>query len=339
MAQPTFQETTRETSPGHRAFPQAFGRSGPLVEVRPDVACLPQPIVNVYFYGAPQAPSGSWVLMDAGLPLFGDRIVRAAAERYGPDSRPAAIILTHGHFDHVGALPGLADRWGVPVYAHELEIPYLTGGSSYPPPDPAVGGGAMSFLSRFYPRGPIDLRTRVRTLPADGTVPGMPGWRWLHTPGHTAGHVSLFRDSDRTLIAGDAFVTTKQESAVAALITKPQEVHRPPAYYTPDWQAARQSVEKLALLRPEVAATGHGLPMAGEQLRQGLDELVDDWGLVALPSYGRYVRRPAVIDERGVVSVPPPVFDPQLAAVAGIGIAALAGFGLLRWWSRSNRGA
>ena len=42
----------------------------------------------------------------------------------------------------------------------------------------------------------------------------MPGWRWVHTPGHTAGHVSLFRDADRTLIAGDAFVTTKQESAL-----------------------------------------------------------------------------------------------------------------------------
>jgi hypothetical protein len=39
----------------------------------------------------------------------------------------------------------------------------------------------------------------------------MPGWRWMHTPGHTEGHVCLFRNSDRTLIAGDAFTTTKQE--------------------------------------------------------------------------------------------------------------------------------
>ena len=196
-------------------------------------------------------------------------IAHAAAERFGPNSRPQALILTHGHFDHVGDLPSLADHWDVPVYAHELEMPYLTGRSSYPPPDPAVGGGGMSFLSRFYPRGPINLGDRVHILPADGGVPGMPGWRWIHTPGHSPGHVSLFRDSDRVLIAGDAFVTTDQESAMAALM-QPQYVHRPPAYYTPDWQAARSSVEALARLQPEVAATGHGVPMRGEEMRRQL---------------------------------------------------------------------
>ena len=57
----------------------------------------------------------------------------------------------------------------------------------------------------------------------------MPGWRWIHTPGH----VSFFRDADRTPIVGDAFVTTRQDSALAAVML-PQYVRRPPAYYTPD---------------------------------------------------------------------------------------------------------
>lgn len=77
-----------------------------------------------------------------------------------------------------------------------------------------------------------------------------------HTPGHSAGHISLFRSSDGLLIAGDAFVTTIQESAFFA-ITQKKEVHRPPAYYTSDWDAAHQSVKILAALHPEIAVTGH----------------------------------------------------------------------------------
>jgi glyoxylase-like metal-dependent hydrolase (beta-lactamase superfamily II) len=292
-----------------------------------DVACLRLSIVNLYLYGQPGAGDREWVLIDAGLPLSTGRIVQAAAERFGAGARPQAIVLTHGHFDHVGDLPALAEQWDVPVYAHELEMPYLTGRSSYPPPDPAVGGGAMSFLSRFYPRGPIQLGERARLLPADGGVPGMPGWRWIHTPGHSPGHVSLFRDADRFLIAGDAFVTTAQESGLAALL-QPQYVHRPPAYFTPDWQAARLSVEALARLEPETAATGHGLPMHGEEMRRQLETLARDFDKVAVPSHGRYKHDSAVTNDDGVVSVPPPVFDRQMPAfLAGAGavmaIAAL----------------
>lgn len=337
METATLQEAT-ERSAINVARAQTARLHGSALEVAADVACLPLSIVNVYFFGERGAGDRSWVLIDAGLAFSGRRIARAAAERFGPHSRPAAIILTHGHFDHVGALPGLAERWDVPVYAHELEMPYLTGRSSYPPPDPAVGGGAMSLLSRLYPRGPIDLGGGVQTLPADGSVLGMPGWRWIPTPGHTAGHVSLFRDTDRTLIAGDAFVTQCQESALGVL-SQQRKVRRPPAYYTTDWQTARRSVEMLAQLRPNVAATGHGVPMYGERMRQQLDRLVRDWDRAAVPSHGRYVHQPAITDERGVVSVPPAAFDRQLAVLAGIGFAAVVGGLLIRRWSKQSREA
>ena len=48
-------------------------------------------------------------------------------------------------------------------------------------------------------------------LPSDGTVPHLPDFKWIHTPGHTPGHISLFREKDQALIVGDAFVTVKQE--------------------------------------------------------------------------------------------------------------------------------
>jgi glyoxylase-like metal-dependent hydrolase (beta-lactamase superfamily II) len=297
--------------------------------VAPDLAYLRNLIVNLFFYGRPGAPSGSWVLIDAGLPGSATWILGAAEERFGPRSAPAAIVLTHGHFDHVGALGVLLQRWEVPVYAHRLELPYLTGRSAYPPPDPSVGGGALAALSRLYPRGPYNFGDRIQPLPADGTVPGMAGWRWIHTPGHTPGHVSLYRDSDRTLIAGDAFVTTKQESATAVLTQRP-EIHGPPAYFTPDWFSARRSVEQLAALEPLRVVTGHGPPLEGEEMLQGLRRLARDFDRIAVPKQGRYVREPAVADESGVVSLPPPVPDPLPRVLIGVGLALVAGAVLRR---------
>ncbi|OLO27054.1 hypothetical protein BTR23_21210 [Alkalihalophilus pseudofirmus] len=60
----------------------------------------------------------------------------------------------------------------------------------------------------------------------------MEAFRWIHSPGHTPGHVSLFRDADRTLIVGDAFVTIKQES-LYSVITQEQQISGPPRYFTP----------------------------------------------------------------------------------------------------------
>jgi len=273
-------------------------------EVTSDIIYQRLAIVNVLYYGLPDAGDRQWVLIDAGLFGATALIADAAERRFGMDARPAAIVLTHGHFDHVGALKNLAERWDAPIYAHELELPYLDGRSAYPPPDPTVGGGLMSTLSRFYPRGPIDVRHWLHPLPANGAVPGMPGWQWLHTPGHAPGHVSLWRAADRALIAGDAFITTKQESAFAVAMQRP-EIHGPPMYYTPDWQQARQSVERLAALEPELVITGHGPAMQGAEMRTALHTLARDFDQVAVPDHGRYVNQPAQADESGVTYVPP----------------------------------
>ncbi len=285
-----------------------------------DLAYIRLLLVNVFFVGERHAGDRKWVLVDAGLHGTASRIAEAAAERFGEDSRPAAIILTHGHFDHIGALADLARRWDAPVYAHRLEMPYLTGRSAYPPPDPTVGGGAMALLSPLYPSGPFDFRGMVRALPEDNTVPGLPDWRWIHTPGHAPGHVSLFRERDRALIAGDAFVTTRQESAIAVITQRP-EMHGPPAYFTPDWRSARRSVEMLARLRPAIVATGHGRPLSGEGVRESLDQLAAEFDEVAVPRRGRYVGRPAVMDDRGTVSVPPSAGNPLARAAVGAAVA------------------
>ena len=290
------------------------------MELTPDVAGLQIVMVNVYFVGHPQIDGGDWVLIDAGLPMSASRITSAAADRFGAGARPRAILLTHVHFDHVGVLRELADRWDVPIYAHPMEFPYLTGRSPYPPPDPTVGG-LMARLSPLYPKGPIDVSHRLEALPQDGTVPFLPDWRWIATPGHSPGHVSFYREADGVLIAGDAFTTQKQESLVG-VITQHQEVYGPPAYFTPDWNAARESVRKLAALNLSIGATGHGIPMSGQRLRAELHALADHFDEVALPDGGRYVREPAMTDESGVISLPPPVSDPVPKVLLGAAIAA-----------------
>ncbi|MCX7710849.1 MAG: MBL fold metallo-hydrolase [Clostridia bacterium] len=256
---------------------------GPIVAG--DILCLPVMIVNVCLIGN----KDEWVLVDTGVGNSEGKILQAAEKSFGENSPPKAIVLTHGHFDHIGAVTGLMKRWNIPVYAHESELPYLTGKADYPPPDPSVGGGLMAAISPVYPNQGINLGDQVIALPRDGNIPFMPGWQWIHTPGHTAGHISLFRERDRVLIAGDAFTTVKQESAMAVL-TKKQEVHGPPAYFTTDWKAAWDSVKQLEALNPQVVISSHGLPLSGEKLTNELKELARNFDKLAIPDQGKYVQ-------------------------------------------------
>lgn len=100
------------------------------------------------------------------------------------------------------------------------------------------------------------MKYKIKELPADGSLPILTGWRYLHTPGHAPDHISLFRGDDKVLIAGDAFVTTKQESAFAVMIQKKQ-LSGPFNYFTNDRVAAAASVRQLAGLHPAIATTGY----------------------------------------------------------------------------------
>src|SRR5690349_17809856 len=83
--------------------------------VAPGVWRLKDIFVNAFIVQNTEGTNS--ILVDAGLKSSASKIKSLAAEIFGStSSRPSAIVLTHGHFDHVGSLQQLADEWGVPVY-------------------------------------------------------------------------------------------------------------------------------------------------------------------------------------------------------------------------------
>lgn len=254
-------------------------------EILPEILLMNFTIVNACLVGN---PDDKWVLVDTGLENSANFILECVQNRFGKDSRPQAIILTHGHFDHVGSVIKLSELWDVPVYIHQLEMPYVTGEKDYPMADPTVDEGMVAKMSPTFPHTSIDIGFRAVELPDDGSVPGLPGWEWIPTPGHTEGHVSLFREEDRVLIAGDAFTTTKQESLLS-VTTHREQISGPPKYLTTDWKAAESSVRRLKDLKPSLVIPSHGEPMQGDELTKHLEMLVDNFDVIAKPEQGRFV--------------------------------------------------
>lgn len=295
-----------------------------LAPIAPGLARVDLGVVNAYCVFE---PDGRWFLVDTGFPGRAEKL-RRALDGLGVRSRPQHILLTHAHLDHAGGARSLAWAWGVPVYVHPLDITYARG-RDYPRPDPTVGG-VLAMVTRFN-RGPSAayVGEAATPLPEGGTVPGFPAWRWLHTPEHTPGHVSLWRESDRTLIAGDA-CTTIDSHSFAAHVVRTSRIYRPGAPTTYDWGAARRSVEALASLLPRCLACGHGEPIAGPDAAQGLERLARTF---QPPARGRYVAEPVRFTQSGPVRIPAPVADPlpgRLGLAALGTIAALIGWRTLR---------
>jgi glyoxylase-like metal-dependent hydrolase (beta-lactamase superfamily II) len=247
---------------------QGAGEAGPI-QIAPDVFCLGprgRTQTNVYFVRA----GASWALVDAGWEGDAARIEAAARSLLGTGAAPAAILLTHDHPDHAGAARVLAGTWHCPILLHPAEV--------------AIANGDFAAMERFA--GPLDrwvilpamraLGERRRTaviereslaglvaeLPPDGAIPGLDGWSWVHTPGHTPGHVSYVRAADRVALTGDALVTLLVNSPAGFLLGR-RGLSAPPWYTTWDGAAAAASVASLAALGPTVVGGGHGHPLAG----------------------------------------------------------------------------
>jgi glyoxylase-like metal-dependent hydrolase (beta-lactamase superfamily II) len=256
------------------------------IQITPDILIMNFTIVNACLVGTNE----NYVLVDTGLENSAEFILQCVENNFGKNSKPQAIILTHGHFDHVGSVIKLCELWNVPVYIHKLEMPYVTGKKDYPVGDPTVDEGMVAKLSPTFPHTSINIISHAAALPDDGSIPEMSEWKWIHTPGHTEGHISLFREKDGVLIAADAFCTTKQESLMSVLLHS-EQISGPPKYLTTDWRAAENSIRILRDLKPHIAIPSHGEPMKGEELTRHLDMLVNNFDEIAVPDKGVFVTK------------------------------------------------
>jgi glyoxylase-like metal-dependent hydrolase (beta-lactamase superfamily II) len=184
------------------------------------------------------------VLVDTGLPGRSAKVEQALHDAGRTVGEIRTILLTHRHPDHVGGLAELRRRSGARVVAHAADAPAITGAR----PVPATGIQRVIALVTKPPEdAPVD-----EELTADGPT-SVPGFHAVHTPGHTAGHVSYLLDrTGGVLFAGDAAAGGRGGT-----------VRRTPRMFGEDPARAATSVARLAELDFEVAVFGHGRAVTG----------------------------------------------------------------------------
>lgn len=101
------------------------------------------------------------------------------------------------------------------------------------------------------------------------------GWRYIHTPGVSPGHVSFFRPKDKILIAGDIVSSSPKNSISSIVVSKDQDIQGPPVHYHINKSIVCTSLKKIQSLNPAVAGVGQGRPISQDKLRGGLNSLVE----------------------------------------------------------------
>ena len=104
------------------------------------------------------------------------------------DLKPAAVLLTHGHFDHAGAAKTLAEEFNIKIYAHEAEEETLK--------NPQINLSCMINCKESYAVDMFLKDEEVITL-ADFEI------KALHTPGHTSGGCCYYISSENVVFTGD----------------------------------------------------------------------------------------------------------------------------------------
>jgi glyoxylase-like metal-dependent hydrolase (beta-lactamase superfamily II) len=203
---------------------------------------------------------GGLTVVDTGLPRSWNSLQSALRELGRSAGDIEALVLTHGHFDHMGFARRAQRELGVPVWAHEKEVPVVRHPWDYDHEQPRIKYALRypRFVAIFTAMGAqgalfVKGTDQVRTYGSDGALdlPGRPSI--VFTPGHTHGHCSLHFADRGALIAGDAVVTLD-----------PYTGHRGPQIVsgaaTANSAQALASLGAVAATGAQTVLTGHGEP-------------------------------------------------------------------------------
>lgn len=199
-----------------------------MLQLAPGVRQLsgfPPNQINIYLIGN--------VLVDAGTVAARHRVLRQVK---GLDLQ--ANVITHAHPDHFGSSRALRSRLGIPLWAGAKDREAIETGKA------ASGKGrGYGLMSKFpmAPRCTVDKELKEGDEVAGFTV--------LDVPGHSPGHIALWRDSDGVLLCGDVFFNIRRLAS-------------PPGILTWDPEVNLKSMHRLADLCPRLVLFGHGKPAA-----------------------------------------------------------------------------
>ena len=203
--------------------------------------------INAYLIGD--------VLVDTGIEQSADKIAGMLEGR-----SLSAIALTHAHGDHAGSVRRLADRFGVPVWCGERDREAAeTGRLVVAPALKRPRLTALANATAGFAGVPV-----ARTLAEGDSLTA--GFTVLDTPGHSPGHVSFWREADRTLICGDVYFNMH-------VLTTAPGLRQPPQLFTTDPAENRRSERRLAALEPSTAGCGHG-PVLRDDAARALRDFV-----------------------------------------------------------------
>ena len=189
----------------------------------------PENGLNVYLLGD--------VLVDSGLAVNKANILSQLQGR-----SVAAHALTHAHFDHFGASHAVCEALSIPMWVGELDAPAVEQGKQVGNL-PLLGPRLLPAAARRHP---------VARLLREGDE--VAGFQVLFTPGHSPGHVSFWRPSDRVLVCGDVMWGFNP-------FTNRGGPREPFPLLSPDPKLNRASAVRLAALNPELVLFGHGPPL------------------------------------------------------------------------------
>jgi glyoxylase-like metal-dependent hydrolase (beta-lactamase superfamily II) len=180
------------------------------------------------------------VLFDAGTRWAARRILR---EVDGHEVR--AHVVSHAHADHQGSSRAICSRLGVPLWAPAAEADAIEAGD-------LRATGPLNLVTRTQLRVWAGPAVPVARRLVEGDVVG--GFTVLETPGHSPGHLSFWRESDRVLLAFDVLFGRHP-------VTGRPGLHLPPDRFTLDPALNRRQVARLAELEPSIVCFGHGPPL------------------------------------------------------------------------------